>query len=116
MPLALAFLLIGGGALVTYTGLTGQPFVPALRDVLAGRKPAGGASGTPTYTGGEFANNTGTEGGGTFRPTPGSLEQPASPTFVAPQVPAPVLAPWPMLPPSRVPSQPVRNGSARPSA
>lgn len=39
--LALALLMLGGGAFVAYAGVTGQPIAPALRDVLSGRKPAG---------------------------------------------------------------------------
>lgn len=56
MGTAFALLLLGGGVFSAYAGITGQPVVPALRSVLAGKKPvregtAGGVTVAPQGTG-----------------------------------------------------------------
>lgn len=123
--LPLAFLMIGGGVLSIYTGVTGQHFVPALRAVLTGQSPAGAQGMSPT---GGASSGTGGAGhdmnvGGTQQPgsqvssprtqaggtgtthlTFGDAPRTPAPR-TQPIVPAPVVAP----PPAPTTAKPVQK-------
>lgn len=90
MELALAFLFIGGGALSVYSGLTGQPFVPALRGVLAGGKTTRTSATTAAPPGPQTRSQAGLLSGRV-----GLGAYPPGTTFDPSGVPVPVVAPEP---------------------
>lgn len=71
-----AVLLLGGGAVLLYVGITGQAVVPALRSVLRGERPAGAAE--PGTTPPARAAGTGTASGAVGNAGPDPKGQPAN--------------------------------------
>ena len=85
MKLALAILFVGAGLTLIYSGLTGEPLTPALREVLAGRDPHGRIGKGDSDNGHGLPKGAGVGGSGTTPDVPPPQQViPGSPTVPNP--------------------------------
>jgi hypothetical protein len=80
LPLKASYLaLVGGGAIVAYSGIKGKGIGSAIRDVLSGQSPANAAKANQitrgTISGNPVFSSTGKAGGGIFASSAGASEK-----------------------------------------